>query len=1045
MLLLKQAKRVVLCGAIALALALALASATSKADTVSLQQLFQQAEVDRIVHETQLRGDPARGAIVFYTSAAACATCHGSGEGISPLGPDLSKLGVSATPAHLVESLLYPSKVIRDGYQTVQLLTADGRLQSGMVASETEVAIVLRDAANLLEEVSIAKDDIEVRSNSTVSMMPEGLVSSLKSQAEFLDLMSYLFAIQAGGPSRAEELKPSPEQLVPRDDTANLDHAKIIEQVERGKLKRGAQIYESSCVQCHGADGNKPSLSTARAFGTQKVKFGADPYSMFLTLSHGNGLMRAASDLSPRERYEVVAYIRDRFMKGSNPDYQPVSKEYLRTLPTGTEMGETQVDPDRDYGPALASQLGRDVGSAFTIGLGDVSISYNLHTLDQAAIWSGGFLDVDQTQHKRGRGEGYPKPRGKLIEALSLWRWGHDGKLDYPEEDLLPRGPLPKRWLDYHGHYLYGDQVVLSHAIDGREVLEVPSSIKGETAVRHTLQITGGNSLVLAAGYAEQGSERPSLLGDIDGVTVKKDSKNRWVVQIPAGEKTRTIDVIRQTEPLDSRQLEDLTAINPREMIQGGKQNWPQTFETIGYVGFQSGAYAVDTISIPESTPWNTWFRTSAIDFFEDGRLAVATVGGDVWIVSGIDNDLLNIQWKRFAGGMFEPFGIKVVDGLVYVTCRDRLTRLHDLDEDGEADFYESFSADTDVSTYFHAFNFDLQTDSQGNFYYAKSGQYTDFKLPGAIIKVSADGKTRDVVCTGLRTPNGMGILPSGQLTVSDNQGNWMPASKVSLVEQDGFYGYVQNRQGRVWAPDGGKIDVKKVVPPETFDQPVIWLPQEIDNSSGGQVFVDDERFGPLSRRLLHTSFGQGNLFYLMVQEVDGVSQAALVKFHHDFNNGIMRGRVNPTDGQLYVCGLNGWNDNGRAGLTDGGIERVRYTGKPTRMVADCKVANGELRISFNFALDPRSATELISYKALQWNYQWTGNYGSDAFHPETGEVGKQELLIDSVTLSPDGKSLTLHVPQLRPVNQLHLSVNVNDTAGESFAEEVYWTIHRIP
>ena len=585
----------------------------------------------------------------------------------------------------------------------------------------------------------------------------------------------------------------------------------------------------------------------------------------------------------------------------------------------------------------------------------------------------------------------------------------------------------------------------MSYAIDGREVLEVPSSVKGETAVRHTLQIAGGNSLVLAAGRADLGAERPVVQGDIDGVEVELDSRKRWVVQIPAGEQSRTIDVIRQTERLDARKLNDFTAINPREMIQGGKPNWPQTFETIGYVGLQSGAYAVDTISIPKSRPWNTWFRTSAIDFFEDGRMVVATVGGDVWIVSGVDKDLLNLRWKRFAGGMFEPFGIKIVDGLVYVTCRDRLTRLHDLDEDGEADFYESFSADTDVSTYFHAFNFDLQTDSQGNFYYAKSGQYTDFKLPGAIIKVSADGKTRDVVCTGLRTPNGMGILPKDQLTVSDNQGNWMPASKVSLVEQDGFYGYVQNRQGRAWAPDGGKIDVKKVDPPETFDQPVIWLPQEIDNSSGGQVYVDDERFGPLSGRLLHTSFGQGNLFYLMMQKVDGLSQAAIVKFRHDFDSGIMRGRVNPTDGQLYVCGLNGWNDNGRAGLMDGGIERVRYTEKPIRMVDDCKVANGELRIKFTFALDPRSAKDLNSYKALQWNYRWTGNYGSDAFHPETGEVGKQELLIDSATLSPDGKLLTLHVPQLCPVDQLHLRLNVTDATGKSFAEEVYWTIHRIP
>ena len=85
-----------------------------------------------------------------------------------------------------------------------------------------------------------------------------------------------------------------------------------------------------------------------------------------------------------------------------------------------------------------------------------------------------------------------------------------------------------------------------------------------------------------------------------------------------------------------------------------------------------------------------------------------------------IDDKLLNLRWKRFAAGLYEPFGVKVVDGLIYVVCKDRLTRLHDFNNDGEADFYESFSADEDVSTYFHAFNFDLQTDAQGNFLLCK-------------------------------------------------------------------------------------------------------------------------------------------------------------------------------------------------------------------------------------------------------------------------------------------------------------------------------------
>lgn len=1040
---------------ILLSTAVASAGAPALAQSTTLQETFKSVDPTRIANEARLRGNPHRGAIVFYASAAACARCHMMGEGQTPLGPDLANLGDKITDIHLVESLLYPSKSIRDGFQTVRLLTVDGEVRSGMMVSEDENQVVLRDAANLQKDIIIAKDDIDVRSNSAISMMPDGLVSTLKSPREFLDLLSYLFAIQEGGSERAEALMPAADELVLRDDTMNLDHAKIIRAVEKGKLKRGKQIYDASCYQCHGKDGNTPALATARAFGTQKLKFGSDPHSMFQTLSKGNGLMAAALALSPRERYEVVAYIRESFMKGSNAEYQPVTPEYLSSLPQGTEMGDAQLDPDRDYGPALASQLGRDVNSALTVKLGDLTIAYDLHTMNQAQVWSGGFLNVDATQHKRGRGEGYPQPRGKLVETLDLWQWGHDGSLDFSTKGVLRRGPLPEKWLDYHGHYLYGDQIVLNYSVDGREILEVPSATDEPMAIRQTLTIHGGKPLVLAVGKSTPGRVRPMIKGDIDDVTLALDDQQRWVIRIPADESTRVLDIVRSgsvPSGNDSAASNNaasnnvvLSKIDPTTMTEGGDLRWPETFTTTGYTGFESGAYAVDTITLPESTPWNTWFRTSAIDFFPDGRIAVATVGGDVWIVSGIDDDLLNVRWKRFAGGMFEPFGIKVVDGLIYVNGRDRLTRLHDINDDGEADFYESFSADTDVSTFFHAFNFDLQTDAEGNFYYAKSGQYTDYKLPGSIVKVSADGMTREIICTGLRTPNGMGILPDGRLTVSDNQGTWMPASKINLVKQDGFYGYVQNKGGGAWAPDGGKINHRKVVPPETFDPPLIWVPQEVDNSSGGQVFVDDERFGPLASRLLHTSFGQGSLFYLMTQEIDGQSQAALVRFPHAFGTGIMRGRTNPVDGQLYVTGLNGWNDNGRANLADGGIYRVRYTGKPVRMVTDCKVHPGELQIKFNFPLDTEALKELDSYAATQWNYQWTDKYGSDHFHPETGEVGSQSLSIESATISDDGKTLSLKTPNLRPVDQLHLQLKVVDASGEPFTEDIYWTIHGIP
>ena len=1060
----------------------------------SLDEVLQAADVAMLAREARLRGDPHRGALLFYKSAAGCVKCHASGQGRSPLGPDLAHPGDGVTDEHVIESILWPSKKLRKGYETVRVITLDGKLVSGLLVEDNKDALVLRNAANLEEEINIPKGEIDETMTSPKSMMPDGLVSSLRSPREFYDLARYVMEVADGGQARAAALKPTPKQLAVKDDTKNLDHAGILARLGKRDFAAGQKFYRSLCVNCHGPDGNTPSLPTARAFGTQELKFGADPYSMFRTLSHGNGLMAPMLYLSPKERYQVIHYIREQFMNGRNPGYVPIDKAYLADLPKGTENGEAKPRPMNEFGPALASQLGREVNSALTIKLRTMTISYNLHTMQQAGVWQGGFLDLEATQHMRGRGEGVPTPQGTRIEGLSGWQWGHEGTLDFPREGLLPRGPLPAKWLDYRGHYLHDEDVVLSYKIDGRDVLELPQQLVGMTGLQHTLRIGPGKALMLAvaqrpkaeqmiAGVLFQGDQLPkarkgpatesivlsgtqagkqfktftaaAVLGDTEDLFWETDEEQRLLLRIPADRRERLIDVICHagTDNSSLRQfqkhvasLETLAIQDPKNMRAGSAARWPDVLSTVGDPGLQQGAYVLDTITLPESTPWNTWFRTSALDFFPDGRMVVSTHGGDIWIASGVDDKLLKLQWKRFAGGLYEPFGLKVVDGKIYVTCKDRLTRLHDLNNDGEADFYESFSADTDVSTFFHAFNFDLQTDTKGNFYYAKSGQYTDFALPGAVIKVSPDGKQREVYCTGFRTPNGMGILPDDRLTASDNQGNWMPASKVSLLKSGGFYGYVQTHaRGSAWSPDGGRIDHTKVVPPKTFDQPLIWMPQNFDNSSGGQLWVDDPRWGPLSNRLLHTSFGKGWLSYMMIQDFDNVSQAAIIKLPFDFCTGIMRARVNPKDGQVYATGLDGWNGNGRPGLLDRGIQRLRYTGKPIYVVTDCQVEHDGLRLSFNFPLDSATAQDVNSYVGQCWNYHWRAAYGSETFSPKTDKPGKDDLEITAATLSTDGKSIKLAIADLRPVNQVHLILTLKARDGQPFHEEMYWTINKVP
>ena len=60
---------------------------------------------------------------------------------------------------------------------------------------------------------------------------------------------------------------------------------------------------------------------------------------------------------------------------------------------------------------------------------------------------------------------------------------------------------------------------------------------------------------------------------------------------------------------------------------------------------------------------------------------------------------------------------------------------------------------------------------------------------------------------------------------------------------------------------------------------------------------------------MLNTSFGKGWAYYLMFDEVDGVTQAAAAALPFQFEAGTQRVRVNPADGQIYLTGLTGWDD----------------------------------------------------------------------------------------------------------------------------------------
>ena len=110
-----------------------------------------------------------------------------------------------------------------------------------------------------------------------------------------------------------------------------------------------------------------------------------------------------------------------------------------------------------------------------------------------------------------------------------------------------------------------------------------------------------------------------------------------------------------------------------------------------------------------------------------------------------------------------------------------------------EADFYENFNNDGEVTHNTHEFATCLETDKEGNFYYLRGDSGGASRQDGSLLRVSRDGAKLDVVATGLRNGNGLAIGPQGMITVSPQEGNWTPG----LVDLRGARGRVLWNDGR--------------------------------------------------------------------------------------------------------------------------------------------------------------------------------------------------------------------------------------------------------
>jgi len=437
-------------------------------------------------------------------------------------------------------------------------------------------------------------------------------------------------------------------------------------------------------------------------------------------------------------------------------------------------------------------------------------------------------------------------------------------------------------------------------------------------------------------------------------------------------------------------------------------------------------AMTVTDLSVPGLT-----IKAGGIDFLSDGTMVVSswTEDGSIYFIKNYSGKPEDMKVSLFASGLAEPLGIEVVNDRIFICQKQELTELIDHDKDGKCDEYRCVSNIWDVSTNFHEFTFG-PIYHEGKLLVALAiainpgGATTkpQQKNRGTCIAVDPETGKFEIVAAGLRTPNGINITSKGEILINDNQGDWLPSSKMVHIRQDGFYHHKYTPQ-HSWA------DRKP-------HHPVVWQPQnEIGNSPSEPIEIPT---GIMKGQILHGDIHHGGLKRVFMEEINGALQGALFRHAQKIRGGVNRLAWGP-DGNLYV-GIAGHKGNWGYEERDG-LVRVSYDkAYPFEMLAVRAKSNG-LEIEFTEPIADKQGWDPNYYAIDTFRYQPTIKYGGP-------KLDKAKLTPESISVSEDRKRVFLKLPNLKPNHIIHIELDTrlqSESSKPIYAGEVWYNMNNIP
>lgn len=460
--------------------------------------------------------------------------------------------------------------------------------------------------------------------------------------------------------------------------------------------------------------------------------------------------------------------------------------------------------------------------------------------------------------------------------------------------------------------------------------------------------------------------------------------------------------------------------------------------------------YKIFTVPIPE----NIRLEVGGMTFLPDDALAVCTRRGEVWKISNpyAKNNTIP-KYRLFAQGLHEALGLNYINGELYVTQRAELTRLRDLDGDGEADEYKTVYS-WPLSGNYHEYAYGPILDRRGNLVVTLNLGWTGkeeslSRWHGWMLKISPDGQMKPYA-TGLRSPAAFAMNKDGDIFYAENQGGWVGSGHITHINEGDFLGHPE---GLRWAglsgspvklrindiPDTNepKYEVAKRVP--GLKSSSVWFPQSILGISTSGILVYDNKgqMGPYEGQLFVGDQGQSKIMRVDLEKINGVYQGVAFPFREGFSSGVLRMNWG-SDGSMFVgMTSRGW---GSTGPESYGLQRLEWTGKTPFEMKTVKAKPDGFEIEFTRPVDKKRALDPSSYKLTSFTYRYGHNYGSPV-------INQGSCPLKAIELSADGLKVRLVADSLK-TGYIHEIRAAGVRSSENFAllhNFGYYTLNNIP